>query len=90
MDTGSLTTLSSVILTCVGSLLLYLSSENQRLVLAPPRRRITLLLGGVLTLAGLLGCVAVWGGLVGGLIALGIWMVTSVALPYFAGWRNKK
>ncbi|MDR2128923.1 MAG: hypothetical protein LBP52_07645 [Burkholderiaceae bacterium] len=79
----------SVLLTFAGAAFLYLSSGNQRLLANRPRPRLMLALGAVFMTSGILACVWAWGALVGGLVALGMWMVASVALPYLGALRSR-
>ncbi|MNZ27718.1 hypothetical protein D3C78_449390 [compost metagenome] len=76
------------LLISLGALFLYLSSEHQRLLRRRPKSVPVLLLGAALLFAGTAAWTVAWGGLVGGLLALAVWMLVSVALPYLLARRK--
>lgn len=89
MNPGTIPMALSVLLCVAAATLLYLSAPKQRLVDRPPARRPTLLLGLLALFAGVACAVLAWGGLVGPLAALGVWMTASVALPYACALRRQ-
>ncbi|MBO3278094.1 hypothetical protein [Pseudomonas schmalbachii] len=76
------------LLVSLGALFLYLTSAHQRLLRRPFRPAPFLVLGAAFLFAGTAAWTVAWGGLVGGLLALAVWMLVSVALPYLLARRK--
>lgn len=88
MESSYFFTLAGLALTAFGAVLLYLASEHQKLLRQQPPTALTLSSGALAMLSGI-GCwVADWGGLVGGLLALAVWMGVSVLLPFLLARRS--
>ena len=77
-----------LVLTSAGAIAMYAASEHQRLVRNRQRAWPYLSAGGVLMVPGIAAWVASWGGLVGGLLALSVWMTVSIAMPYLLARRS--
>ncbi|MED5611661.1 hypothetical protein VV867_28505 [Pseudomonas sp. JH-2] len=88
MAVDTLYSSAGFLLVSLGALFLYLGSEHQRLLRRRPRPAAVLLPGAVCLFAGTAAWTLAWGALVGGLLALAVWMLVSVALPCLLAGRR--
>ena len=88
MSSHTFLSAAGLLATALGATLLYLASEHQRLLRSPPPARSVLGAGAVAMVSGIAAFVASWGGIVGGLLALAVWMAASVALTYLLARRT--
>lgn len=77
MDVDSLFSAAGFLLVSLGALFLYLGSEHQRLLRRRPVPAAVLLPGAACLFTGTAAWTLAWGGLVGGLLALAVWMLAS-------------
>ncbi len=77
-------TLLAIVLTSACAAMMYLGSPHQALLARALPGRPALIAAALSLIAGLIFWILSWGGLVGGLFALAVWMAVSAALPFLA------